>query len=130
MKNDKIVVMILGSFGLSCMVWGVPFICMIMTGQLALAMTLAMSGSRRPLTSLMSDAPFSRAQSATLAFWVSIEMGSVVLLFKSTSFKREISVSASMGMAPGRVDSAPRSILFAPSFSSVSMCCSARFVWV
>ena len=44
--------------------------------------TCLMARSRNPDTSLMSEAPDSRAALATVAFWVSIEIGIGISFFQ------------------------------------------------
>ena len=75
------------------------------------------SSPRPALTSLMMDAPASRAALATSGFEVSIEMEILILArsFSITGTTRCNSSFTETGSAPGRVDSPPTSIMSAPS---------------
>src|SRR5919106_1503918 len=78
-----------------------------------------------PFVSFTISAPASTARNATSGFRVSIEMGTVSFSFKASTTgrtRRSSSLSAT-GLAPGRVDSPPISMMPAPS-PSISRACS------
>ncbi len=77
-------------------------LCMTMTGTPRLATSGAMSGSRcRPQTSLTIAAPWSSAQAAVVAFWVSIDTGRPsVTAAGSTGASRAFSSAALTGCMP------------------------------
>src|ERR1700736_2635425 len=92
------------------------------------AIVSAMAGSFcNPQTSLTTLAPSSVARRATLALDVSIEIGTSMRLasLPRMGSRRASSSSAATGVCPGRVDSAPTSIMSAPSAASFSDCCMA-----
>lgn len=108
----------------SCMVACVPLMCIMTTYASAEAQASAIPSARRPLTSFMMSAPSERHSSATGVLRVSTDTGTSMdgtSSFK-TGLSREISSSADTGADPGRVDSAPRSIMSAPC-STMSKAC-------
>src|SRR3990172_4966505 len=86
------------------------------------------TSSRRADTSLMAQAPASRARLAVTALTVSTltgNSGNRSTTPVSTGSKRRHSSSSETGVACGRVDSAPRSSMVAPSATSASAWASA-----
>ena len=103
--------------GWSCMVCGVPCMCMMQIPQPLLRTVLTISGSRNPETSLIKSAPASSAAWATRGLRVSIEMSPSVFASRSasiTGMTRLSSSSTDTASAFGRVDSPPISIHVAP----------------
>ena len=99
------------------MVLGTPSMCMSTTGTWYRAATPANSPSRRKApTSLMMEAPASRAAFATFALVVSMEMGMETFWasFSMMGTTRRISSSAATPSEKGRVDSPPMSRMSAP----------------
>src|SRR5579885_965690 len=85
------------------------------------AMTAAIAGSLcRPQTSLITLAPCSIARRATAAFDVSTESGRSIsaVSLPRTGSRRASSSSVEIGVWPGRVDSAPVSMMSAPASAS------------
>src|SRR4051794_29876046 len=105
-------------------------LCIRITAQWRAANSVAMPGSRcRPHTSLAMDAPASSAQATTADFMLSMDTGMPrETTSASTGCKRFNSSSAETGsVAPyGRVDSAPISMMSAPSAIMRRACASAR----
>ncbi len=104
--------------GLLCISLGVPFMCIIITGQPASAAIFAIIGSNlRPLISLIIEAPAFNASFATFALYVSIEINISILSesFFITGITLSNSTSKGTGSAPGLEDSPPISIMSAPS---------------
>ena len=105
--------------GSSCIVCGVPRICIATTPQSASATTSTAPLARKPLTSLTIAAPFSSAAAITLGFIVSAETAipraaSPAITGKTLRF----SSSSETPKAPGRVDSPPTSTTSAPASQS------------
>jgi hypothetical protein len=97
----------------------------------AFAASGIISGSARPaVTSLMIDAPASRAARATVAFEVSMEMNAEMFLrsCSMTGMTRPSSSSSEIDSAPGRVDSPPTSMIRAPSAAIRQPCSTALSV--
>ncbi len=117
--------------GASCIVRGLPCMCMRHRYASAAATTPARSGSpRSAVTSLTITAPAASERRATSAFVVSTETSRPVSC-STTGSTRRSSSSRDTGGAPGRVDSPPTSTRPAPASSiarapataaSVSMC--------
>ena len=86
-----------------------------------------MPGPLRPFTSLMICAPIEMHISATSAFMVSTETGTLSdgMRSLSTGLSLRISSSAETGAEPGRVDSAPTSMTDAPWSAISSPCLTA-----
>jgi hypothetical protein len=106
--------------------------CMMIRAAFFSAASVIISGSARPpVTSLMIDAPASSAPSATAALVVSIEINAETFSrnFAITGTTRASSSFAETGMAPGRVDSPPTSIIPAPS-AIIREPCSIAFSFV
>ena len=105
-------------------------LCITMMGALRAASSSAMPLSRwRPQTSLAIVAPLSSAQATTSDFMLSMETGTPSeRTSASTGCRRRSSMSAETACAPpyGRVDSAPMSIMSAPSAIMRLACASAR----
>ena len=96
------------------------------------ATTLVMSGSNlSALISFTIVAPADRASSATFAFVVSTEIiTSLRFLIPSiTGITQSSSSWSGIGLAPGRLDSPPMSMISAPSASICSPCFTAAVGW-
>jgi hypothetical protein len=105
------------SSGLSCMVCGVPCMCMRMRPAPEAATVSIMAASpRRAVTSLTMSAPAASASRATAALLVSMEIGRSLCarMASMTGTTRRHSSAASTGSEPGRVDSPPMSMRSAP----------------
>src|SRR5438552_3725639 len=92
--------------------------CIRTTGTRSRAQSGSIPGSPRPAeTSFTTSAPASSAARATSAFVVSTESGTPTAMrtAASTGSRRRRSSSSGTGVAPGRVDSAPRSRTPAPA---------------
>ncbi len=103
------------------MVFGVPSMCIKTTGTPYSEATVARSASsRKAPTSLMIEAPASRARRATAALVVSMDIGIEIRLARAsiTGTTRRISSSTDTESENGRVDSPPISMISAPSCSS------------
>ena len=88
-----------------------------------------MAGSRKPDTSLMMEAPASRARAATSAWRVSTDTHSSRSARAAITLPmRSHSVSGSTGSEPGRVDSPPTSMIAAPWAASSSPWATAASV--
>ncbi len=98
------------------MVAGSPRICMTTTPASHEAATSTIAGSRKPETSLMMLAPAHTAARATSACRVSMltHMPRSASA-RTTAMVRASSSSIGTASAPGRVDSPPTSIIWAPS---------------
>ncbi len=104
---------------------GVPRMWFRISPASPAAATFATFGSNvRPLGSLTISTPYSKARSAISLLYVSIDRGIPSLLRRrlSTGTSRCHSSSAEIRFASGRVDSAPISMISAPS----SSICNAR----
>src|SRR5436309_3645156 len=111
------------------MVAGVPCMCMRTTGTPARAQSGSIAGSARPAeTSFTTSAPASSAARATSAFIVSTAIGTrtAARTAASTGSRRRRSSPAGTGIAPGRVDSAPRSSARAPAATISAAASAAR----
>lgn len=112
---------------------GFPCMCMTTMPQAELAHVASIAGSAvRPETSLMIFAPALRAAAATQDFCVSMEMrpSQVSRSDWMRGMVLSISVAAGTGLAPGRVDSPPISMMDAP-WAIISRACrraASRFV--
>ena len=104
------------SMGSSCMVFGMPFMCMIITGTPADETTSIIPSVLSPFTSLMMSAPASNAAYATSGFMVSTDIGMSDMDDNSlmTGTILSISISEGTGSEPGLVDSPPMSMMSAP----------------
>src|SRR5437660_5823744 len=92
--------------------------CIRTTGTRSRAQSGSIPGSPRPAeTSFTTSAPASSAARATSAFVVSTESGTPTAMrtARSTGSRRRRSSASGTGVAPGRVDSAPRSRTPAPA---------------
>ena len=89
--------------------------------------TAAMAGSPRAVTSLTMTAPAVRACSATVALEVSMERAAPppAARASTTGMSRRSCSAAGTGCEPGRVLSAPRSKMSAPSRASRRACSMA-----
>ena len=101
----------------SCMVRGIPRMCMITALAPVFATTSIIAGSRNPLTSLTILAPATRHSRATAGFRVSTEMPTPTFSARAriTGRTRSSSTASLTGRDPGRVLSPPTSIKSAPS---------------
>ena len=114
--------------GFCCIVCGSPRICITTRATRVRAATSATRASCfNPLTSLIISAPLSTAFAAISDLRVSIETGifSRVRNAAKTGASLLHSSSTPTPDEPGRVDSAPTSIMSAPSRSICKACCTA-----
>jgi hypothetical protein len=101
--------------------------CITIAGTFDAATTSTMAASRSPLTSLTTIAPAATAAAATAARRVSMLTATPLAASSSiTGTTRRSSSSAATGTAPGRVDSPPTSIRWAPSSTSWRAWATAR----
>ena len=102
--------------------------CISTTNALARAATAGLRGSPdSAVMSLTMRAPAASAPSMTSAWRVSIETAAPASASSRTTFStRRSSSCGETGLAPGRVDSPPTSMMSAPAPSSARPCWTAR----
>ena len=116
--------------GFSCIVSGVPRMCMRTHAASNRATTWPMGGSsRNAVMSFTIAAPAFKASSATTARQVSIEIGPFQASRSPSTTGTALlsSSSTGMGLAPGRDDWPPTSMMSAPS-SIIARACSTASV--
>ena len=108
------------------MVRGSPFMCMTTRPASQERATSTIAGSRKPDTSLMMAAPASTQARATSAWRVSmLTQMPAWASSRTTSTVRESSSATDTSAEPGRVDSPPTSMTFAPCSIMLFACAIA-----
>ena len=104
--------------------------CMRTMPQGWVAQSALISAEVRPVMSLMMSAPAASAAAATEGCRVSMESsawGNSLRRAAMTGAVRRSSSAGETGMAPGRVDSPPMSMMWAPWLSMVRACSMAAW---
>ncbi len=106
---------------------GEPVMCIITAGTADSASRSSIPGQRSALTSFMMSAPADMAALAVSVFMVSADIvtSEDCESLSITGMSLAISSSAGTGVKPGRVDSAPMSMISAPASIILKACSTA-----